>query len=412
MGIIGFGKFNRFYWLILFSALFEILINIFFKVEIQKMMINENISILKSPLLNDHIFVRFIYYYFGFIILGSIYAKALPTNKEFFNDEIFKEKNKRSLLSILLAVIIYIIYEILTFYIDQRNMAFVNFWVFQIFFIHFFLSRKENLKLYSHQKLSFAIILFLSFGTNFVSSFFRQCEYPIQDPNYLDEDFINRTKIFPPKVREKLNRTVKESIITANEKGNRACSNKYNVFLLDNNFVYFIVLAAFGYLISSILKTYSGVKFKSIINQNFITIDKIIILMGIFGLLLNIIFLFISSLIPCENNDYYHNFCSLVKNDSISEETDNDKGNSTYYFDNFLDYIANIKGDLFPKDEKEYRLRKPKDIILEIIFSFLMSVFGFYKMRFDLSIIKMLGVFHLLVPEVIYQFVIDFYIII
>ena len=41
-----------------------------------------------------------------------------------------------------------------------------------------------------------------------------------------------------------------------------------------------------------------------------------------------------------------------------------------------------------------------------------MSVFGFYKMRFDLSIIKELGVFHLLIPEVIYQFVIDCYIII
>jgi len=69
---------------------------------------------------------------------------------------------------------------------------------------------------------------------------------------------------------------------------------------------------------------------------------------------------------------------------------------------------------LFPKDLKdnEYRLRKPKDIILEIIFSFLMSVFGFYKIRFDFSIIKVLGAFHLLIPEVIYQFIIDCYIII
>jgi len=44
MGCIGFGKVNRFYWLILSSGLFKILINIFFKVEIQKMMLNENIS--------------------------------------------------------------------------------------------------------------------------------------------------------------------------------------------------------------------------------------------------------------------------------------------------------------------------------------------------------------------------------
>ena len=182
MWVIGFGKFNRFYWLIIFSALFKILINIFFKVEFQRYMANENISILGHPVLNGHIFLRFIYYYFGFVILGSIYAKVLSLNKEFFNNEIFKKKYKRVLRSILLVIIIYIIYEMFIFYIDQRNIAFVYFWVFQIFFIHFFLSRRENLKLYSHQKLSFAIILFLFFGTNFASSFLKQCEYPNKNP--------------------------------------------------------------------------------------------------------------------------------------------------------------------------------------------------------------------------------------
>ena len=128
MVAIGFGKFNKFYWLILLSALFEILINIFFKVDIQKHMLNDNISILKSPVLNNHIFVRFIYYYFGFVILGSIYVKSLAINKEFFKDQFIKEKFKRVLLQTLLVVIIYIIYEMLTFYIDQRNTAFVYFW--------------------------------------------------------------------------------------------------------------------------------------------------------------------------------------------------------------------------------------------------------------------------------------------
>jgi len=144
MGVFGFGKFSRFFWLILFSALFKILINIFFKVEFQRYIDNENISILKSSILNNHIFVRFNYYYFGFVILGSIYVKALSINKELFNNEIFKEKNKRALLPILLVVIIYIIYEMITFYKDQRNMAFVNFWVIQIFFIHFFYQEKKT----------------------------------------------------------------------------------------------------------------------------------------------------------------------------------------------------------------------------------------------------------------------------
>ena len=126
--------------------------------------------------------------------------------------------------------------------------------------------------------------------------------------------------------------------------------------------------------------------------------------MGIFDLSLNIILLFISSHIPWGKDNYYSKFChSMKENDNNSDRT--------YYFDNFLHYISNIKGDLFPKDNK-FRLRKPKDIILEIIFSFIISIFGFYKMRFYFSIIKELGVFHLLIPEVFYQFVMDWYIII
>ena len=98
MRVIGFGKFNRFYWLILLSALCKILINIFFKIEIQRLMIKENIAILKSSVLNNHIFVRFIYYYFGFVILGSIYVKALAINKEFLQIN-FLRKNIKELFS-------------------------------------------------------------------------------------------------------------------------------------------------------------------------------------------------------------------------------------------------------------------------------------------------------------------------
>ena len=65
----------------------------------------------------------------------------------------------------------------INYYIDQINLVVANFWVIQIIFIHLLLFIKEKLKLYSHQKLSFVIILILSFGTNFASTFFKQCEY-------------------------------------------------------------------------------------------------------------------------------------------------------------------------------------------------------------------------------------------
>ena len=88
------------------------------------------------------------------------------------------------------------------------------------------------------------------------------------------------------------------------------------IFLLDNNFVYFIILAAFGYLIASFLKAYSVVKTKSLINQKFISIDIIIIIMGILCLVLNIILLLISSLIPCGKDQYYRHIFSSVKIDN------------------------------------------------------------------------------------------------
>ena len=90
--------------------------------------------------------------------------------------------------------------------------------------------------------------------------------------------------------------------------------------------------------------------------------------MGIFGLILNIILLFISSLIPCGKGDYPKNLCSSVKDVDVKEENMSSKV-SIYYFDNFLRYIVDIRDDLFPKDNG-YRARRPKDIILEIIFLF------------------------------------------
>ena len=126
--------------------------------------------------------------------------------------------------------------------------------------------------MYSHQKLSFTIILLLYFGVNIVSSFFKQCDYPIQDPNNIDKDFINMTKNINPKILpiigKKINETIRYSINKANEKGEKACKNKYNIFLLEDFFVYFIVLAAVGYIIASFLKSYSVVKIKSLISNH------------------------------------------------------------------------------------------------------------------------------------------------
>ena len=81
---IGFGKFNsRFYWLILFSALMKLLIDVSFKLPYHDYKYILETSILRYPVLNDHIFIRFIYYYLGFIFLGILFQKI----------KILKQKN-------------------------------------------------------------------------------------------------------------------------------------------------------------------------------------------------------------------------------------------------------------------------------------------------------------------------------
>jgi len=80
----------------------------------------------------------------------------------------------------------------------------------------------------------------------------------------MDEEFINKTKLLPQKIRESIIKKLQEAIIKANEKGLKSCSKRYNIFLLEDYFVYFIVLASFGYLIAPFLKSYSVVKIKNI----------------------------------------------------------------------------------------------------------------------------------------------------
>ena len=450
--MLGLGKFNKFYWTIILSALFKLLINASFKLDFQELKNIKNISFLNEPILNKHIFVRFLYYYLGFICLGTIFYKMKTSkNKNKIN---YEKKNEsapednfssdsgtrnasRSLLihtsnylelisdksfrNIFPTIIIYIIYEILIFYIDQGNYGGINFWIFQIFFMHFLLLKSKKLKLFKHQILSFSIIIILSFGIKFISSFTKQCEYPLRDPNDIDEEFKKIINGLDPISRnntiiiKKINETLRKAIINTNEEGTKACKNMYNILLLDDYFEYFIILSALGYLLGLFLHSYSAIKFKSFIDEKYISPYLIISFIGIIGFFGSLIFLIISTFIPCgKNNIYIKNFCHSIE--SAKYEKSENELNTTDYFDNFFSYIYRLNDAFHPHTTDKYiygeDVKDPKDGVLEIIFSFLLSVFGFFKTTFDLYIIKELTVFHLLFPEVIYQLIKDIIIVI
>ena len=57
--MLGLGKFNKFYWTIILSALFKLLINASFKLDFKELTKIKNISFLNEPTFNKYIFVSF-----------------------------------------------------------------------------------------------------------------------------------------------------------------------------------------------------------------------------------------------------------------------------------------------------------------------------------------------------------------
>ena len=470
---IGFGKFNsRFYWLILFSALMKLLIDVSFKLDYHNYQNISVTSILNKPVLNDHIFIRFIYYYLGFIFLGILfqkikiskqkneinYKKEIKTinpdesinsdsetrtlsNKEqqLIHRNYLMEISQKSFRPLFYASILYILNEMIIFYLNQNNHEGVNFWVLEIFFIHFLLFQKDKIKLYKHQILSFFIIIIFSFGIKFISSFLKQCNPHFITPEEVEENFkkIAENMHMTPEMLNILVPEIKELLINKTNKFNRdekkACKNMYNVLLLEDYFEYFIILSGFGYLLGLFLHSFSAVKFKYFIDKKYISPYLIIIFIGLIGFILNIILLVISSFINCGTGNYSLNFCHAPEYTKIykiiNETNDTDIMNSSFsdvnytlktshYFDNFLAYTTRMHDTFYPSKSKygyiySEKVRSPKDGFLEIFFSLIiLPLFSFFKTTFDLFIIKELGVFHLLFPEVIYQFAKDLIIII
>lgn len=441
---LGFGNFSKFYLLILYSFLAKLLINALFRLNYKqpKEIKIDNCSIVKNPVLNNFVLIYFIYYYFGYLLFSFIFlaknykkennkidynkniddpsvingssTSALktqnPLNKSskflsFFFPNISKEKLYESLKLIFLITFIYMIGEIIMGYLDQKNHTYVNFCMFQIIFIHFFLFKAKKYKLYKHQILSFCLILILGFGIKLVSSLTRQCEYETQDPNEATKIFeyiTNETK------KQELIETTIKSVLKANREGVKSCKNAYNIFFIQTgDFYAFIVIAILGYLIGNILHSFCTVNIRELINTKYVSQYSLIFLIGFFGIILSIMSLTVSSLVSCgkfSDNKRISFLCPVTKN-----LNDNGKMPSQHYFDNLIAYKVRFH-DLFaqkyiPEGEDA---KKPKDGVIEIICTVLLPLLTFSKANFDFLIIKELGPFHILFPEILFQISKDF----
>ena len=87
-----------------------------------------------------------------------------------------------------------------------------------------------------------------------------------------------------------MNRTLRDAIIKSNEEGTKACKDMYNNLLLDDYFIFFIILYALGYLLGLFIHSYCAIKFKSLFDDKYISPYLIIMYTGLIGLFGNIFF--------------------------------------------------------------------------------------------------------------------------
>ena len=255
-----------------------------------------------------NILIYHIYYYFGFTLFSIIFlivkynkeknkinfkknklakealytginnSKSKKSEKTLFSLSKFSKDEKNHYIKFLLLIaFIHMLSEILMFYFEQIYLNNVCFWMLEIIFIHLFLLKENSYHLYSHQILSFAIIIFFGFGVKLMGAFLPRCIYKVVD------------YVLIPNMPEEYNDMIKKSTDAVNEKGLRFYRNSFKVSPKQNLYYLFIIIASIGYLIGFVLHSFSIVKIRYLINIKYISPYLIILCIGLFGFISNII---------------------------------------------------------------------------------------------------------------------------
>ncbi len=315
-------------------------------------------------------------------------------------------------IKILLPItLIFTLSEMIIFYFDKKNLNSVSFFTLEIFFIYIFLFRENKFKLYKHHILAFALILIFGFGVKLTSSLLPQCEYPYTDP---DEAWEKIKDTFSPTLWPIYGPIFKESVIKNNKNGQKNCKNAFSInFDLDYNYTIYVIMAIIGYLISSVFHSFSIVKIRNLLNVKYFSPYSIIFFIGIFGLISSIVSLTITTSIPCGTTQTLYEICPsmsfevFTKNETIDNNSQEFKVTeekiTTYYFDSIYYYYNTLKSIINP-DSEHKNIKKPVYGYIEIVSCFtILPALSFFKATFDFFIIKELGLFQSLLPEILYQ---------
>lgn len=306
---IGFGSCSKYYLYILFAIILKGLDDNYFSFTSISPETKTGIFTF-TPVLANHIIIQNFYKYVSFIIGGLIFGFILKKNLKSKNKKstednpiivnmpkLLYNKNKSPfktpLLEICFISFIYALHNELLDILYLFNIINLYFWTIQIIFIFFFMNRYFMIKFYNFQKCSLYSMIVIVSILLIISSFL-----PV-------------------------------SIIDTSNDGKEKESAYDIIKLLTGSYLYNICLVIIINFLSGVM-SYARVKVKVFVDYKYVSPYLVIIFIGIFGILLTIIELIITSSFKC-HNDIKH-FCMVESS-----------GNNNKYIDNIKIYFSSLK---------------------------------------------------------------------
>ena len=347
---ISCGKYNNYYKYILLSSFFRIVSDILFgfgcPIQIVRLYPEETEKIQTA--LYFHIIIHNIYRNFGILIISIILSyyeyyslKSQKTEEKHKNkgialiyEDTMEELKQKSFLNIIVVIVLFNIQDILTFLYYQFDLKEFDFWTLELPFFVFFNYRILKIKIYKHHKCVMCVCVTICLVVKIIDLFVH---------------------IFSDDYKEKI----------------------YN----KHKFLY--AIGIFSYLLIIFIRAYSITKIKEFTDFRYISPTKLLIVIGIIGLVINIIIVLIFSYNKCAMvNDIDIHLCNVV--DIVDNNNNNNREDS--YLDNFFIYFKILNNSI--------KIGRYYEVIIEVFISFFGVLAYTFYIYFYLAMVKSLSSIH------------------
>ena len=334
MAFIGFGHFSKYYTYIFVLVAFRFLCDYFegFNEKEYYKRPNGESFIEFTSILAYHPLIRDFMYFLGAISVGLFfYIIYIRTEKENIDEEkslenalpikttMFGFKIGSNTLLIIIISFIYTVNILLrTFLMSMKFDA--GFWTLEILFVIFLTVKILKVEIGNHQKVTIFILAIVIFTIQIISSCLPRTDHGCKDEQCKDNNITDY--------------------------------NMYKFMAKKFGHYGWIVLILFLYIFDFIMRDYSWVKLKYLMDKKSIPVFRIMLTIGIVGCTLIIICLSIVSNAPCNTLEnikkYKGEFIYMDTNKAVDFsrqvcgliDYEDDKHKLFFYYDNFKIFVS------------------------------------------------------------------------